>query len=218
MRLATLVPAAIGSLVVLSLTACVQADGPLMSRAPFISGDLYRCEDMIRSVNALRRLGKSEALKILSRHIRDNGPAGDPREEKKVFLLCRLLFINPKGWDRLKLGHPVPEINWNAAEHFPLFPIAVSDGVPFLLVQGYRMGGVGESPEDCVKACESLSLIPADLPEGGYAKAAQALVGSDEFQRLYSEAEDTKRMASVILRQTEHTPPVSEGRPSGSQK
>jgi hypothetical protein len=34
----------------------------LLSKAPAIQGEFYRCGDMVRAVNSLRHLGKEEAL------------------------------------------------------------------------------------------------------------------------------------------------------------
>jgi hypothetical protein len=78
--------------------------------------------------------------------------------------------------------------------------MAVSNGVPFLLIRGYRAGGfTGDSPEKTVELCEGFSLIPADLSETGYEKAAQELIKSEIFRKLYSTPEGRNEAADMLL-------------------
>ena len=83
----------------------------LLLKAPAVSGDSYRCEDMVRAVNALRRLGKAEAIAVLKGHLKDYDAFILPQEHEKILLVCRLLFSNPQGWATPGLGHPYPEVN-----------------------------------------------------------------------------------------------------------
>jgi len=95
------------------------------------SGEWYHCEQMVRAVNSLRRLGKEEALAVLKNHLRENDRYASPDQYWKLHLVCRLLFVNPQGWKFPRLGHAFPEIDWKVAEQLPQFPIALSHGVPF---------------------------------------------------------------------------------------
>jgi len=141
---------------------------------------------MVQCVNGLRQLGKEKALATLREHIRLNGISGDPGEEQKLLLVCRLLFVNPDGWKYPRIGHPSPDVDWNVADKFPFFPIALSDGVPFLLLNGSMSGGwTSDTGSACVNLCGHFSIITNDLPQTGYKKAAQDLINSEAFRRLY---------------------------------
>lgn len=171
-----------------------------LANAPRIEGNSYNCNDMVSCVNSLRRLGKTEALSSLRAHIRQNGQTGDPREESKSLLVCRLLFDNPAGWKPPRLGAPSPDVNWKIAGEFPLFPIAWAQGVPFLLLNGYQSGGfTSDTGAACVKICEGLPLISTDLPDSGYVEAAEALIVSERFRRLYTNNDDLRQAAHDLL-------------------
>ncbi len=151
----------------------------ILSKAPSIlRSQTYRCRDMVEVVNHLRRLGKDKALTVLREYLEISG------EDDRVLVICRLLFVNPKGWNPPGLGEPSPPINWKVAKEFPLFPIALSDRVPFLLV-GYQLGGMPEWAGRCLKLCEGLSLVEHDYPLSGYEKAARALIQTAAFRQLY---------------------------------
>jgi hypothetical protein len=141
---------------------------------------------MVHVVNRLRGLGKDQSLAVLREYTK--GEYAGIEDYLQVQLLCRLLFVNPKGWDRLYPGIFGSGFDHKALESFPLFPIALSDRVPFLLVSGYRVAGAMLPPTECLKSCESLSLVPEDYPLVGYEQAARDLTQAESFRRLYKEA------------------------------
>jgi hypothetical protein len=150
---------------------------------------------MVQVVNYLRKLGKEKCLAVLRSYLECDGG------NYAVLILCRLLFVNPKGWPQPSLGQPRPVVNKDVAKQFPLFPIAVSDNVPFLLVNGYRVEGVDESAADCVKLCEGLSLINKDYSTSDHEKAARTLTETESFRRLYLE-KDLQVMVEIVTGQT----------------
>lgn len=172
----------------------------MMRDAPSLSGYSYRCESTVKLVNYLRGLGKEKALTILRDYVRRD-PGVDHGE--RVVLLCRLLFVNPKGWSPPALGGESPAVRDGSERRFPLFPFAVTKGVPFYLLEGYNLAGLPEPPEACLDACEKFSLVPDDMALTGYKEAALALVGSTDFQELYRDKnpEDLREMREIILRQ-----------------
>ena len=189
----------VGLLCSLLFVACQQgAEGErgnaIVTNAPSIHGETYECGKMIKAVNDLRVLGKEKSLAVLRQYLLSDG------ETAKVLVICRLLFVNPKGWDAPSLGQAVPAIDKSVAKRFPLFPMALEDRVPFLLIQGYRAGGKGESAMKCLQFCETLSLITEDYPLSGYEKAGRALIQSESFRGLY-EKKDLRQMADMITRQ-----------------
>jgi hypothetical protein len=137
-----------------------------------IMGNLYNCDDMVKTINYLRRCGKGPALEILKGLIEDDKKQAKP-DNDNILLICRLLFVNPKGWEKPRLGYAFPSINTAAATNFPFFPLAISDGVPFLLVRGY-----------------------------GYQGAAQSLTQSEAFKQLYADKESLKSATDMIVNQS----------------
>jgi hypothetical protein len=167
----------------------------MLKRVPWILGDHYVCDEMVRAVNQLRRLGKDKSLAALRDYLAKS------REDDKVLVFCRLLFDNPMGWEPPVLGEPLPGIDKKVMKQFPLFPIAVSEGVPFLVIQGYRGGGRSESGAACIRLCEGLSVIKKDYSTSHYEKAARSLSQSESFRKLYEKEGDMREMVKTILRQ-----------------
>jgi len=110
----------------------------------------YKADSFIREAVKLQALGQTRALKKLQVMAQDR-EAGD-----RVIILCRLLFTNRPGSDFRgpRLGWAVfpggtDYIDW------PLEPVALVDGVPFLIVQGYRLSGLAESGAGYLNYCET---------------------------------------------------------------
>jgi hypothetical protein len=178
----------------------------LLSKAPAIQGQTYRCGDMVRAVNSLRHLGKERALAVLKNHLRQNDRYASAEQYWKLHLVCRLLFVNPEGWKYPRLGHAFPDLDWGVAERLPQFPMVLSQGVPFLLLRGYGMGGyTSDTAEKCVELCEKFPLISADLPEKDFQEAAQELIKNETFQKLYSTPAGRKEATEMILAQASGT-------------
>jgi len=175
-----------------------------LRNAPAILGNSFRCDQMVLAVNSLRRVGKAHALTVLKEHLRQFQETGEPRQQQKLLLVCRLLFINPKGWAPPKLGQPFPEVDWQVAKEFPLFPLAVSHEVPFLLLRGYGSGGfTSDTPARCLEICATFPIRETDLSETGYVEAAKALVGTSALQNLYSDLSSRSIAVEMILEQAE---------------
>jgi hypothetical protein len=121
-------------------------------------------------------------------------------DHEKVLVICRLLFVNPNGWEPPILGRPRPAINETIAKTFPLFPVALSDGTPFLLIDTYELDGLPEPATRCLKLCEGFELVKEDYPADGHEKAARALTQMDSFRQLYEE-EDRQQATEMILNQ-----------------
>ena len=175
-------------------TAAQNRDIAMLSKVPYIDGHVFDSGAMVQVVNHLRQLGKEKSLAVLKDYLATS------REDGKVLIICRLLFVNPNGWDHPGLGDPVPAINPTVAKQFPLFPIAVSDRVPFLLLRGYRLEGRGESAMPCLKLCEGLALVKEDYRLDEYEKSARALIQMEPFDKLYK-MRDRQQMADMILGQ-----------------
>jgi hypothetical protein len=176
-----------------------QPDNNLIKQAPGIDSD-YHCVNMVRAVNYLRGLGKAKALDALHNYFKENVGRGD--EQEKIILICRLLFVNPNGWQIPMLGTPDPPVTTNGMAHFPIFPLALSDGVPFLLVHGYSGDGMFDNPLDELRLCERLSIITNDLSQTNYAGACRDLIANTNFTQLYTER-GSDIMSNIIYQQAE---------------
>ncbi len=151
----------------------------------------YHPSRLIATVNALRRMGKERAIQILTIYASD--PADLPRNAD-VILICRCLFVSPPdGWPKPSLGGPHPTTEFDGERAFPLFPLVISDDIPFLLVQGYSLGGIGTTGIWQLRRCQNLPIRSHDMPEFDPVraeKAATKLIESAEFQALYASEKD----------------------------
>jgi hypothetical protein len=146
-----------------------------------ISSTTYSCKEMVESINALRHLGKDQALKVLKSDLKEN------KDEIKTMCICRVLFTNTNGWKPIAGVDMYREmVHTNVLEQFPLFPMALIDGVPFFIYRGFNFDGrLAEGAGEDLQLCEGFALIPGDLPGGDYKKAAYKLLQSESFLKLY---------------------------------
>jgi len=182
------------------LSKCLSAEddetATLVAKVRLVHGHRYKCAEMARIVNHLRKQGKDGALRLLRLHadrILEHG------QDEEMFLICRCLFENPQGWKPPPLGRPEPEIPQDTIKQIPFFPLMFSKGVPFFAIEGYYGG-----PTDLRKLlaeCEPLKLKATDLPLDNYDAAAQALVASEAFKQLYPDTAVRKAMSKMILLQ-----------------
>jgi hypothetical protein len=120
-----------------------------MSGKLSITGDSgYKVDNCIDALATLQGLGKDKASAILQKF------AKDPRHSAMVIVLCQLLFT-PKaeavfrrpGLERTRFLGGTTSAAW------PLAPVEVVDGVPFLITQSYDRAGQAELTESYVKYC-----------------------------------------------------------------
>ncbi len=166
----------------------------MLEKAARVNGGEFKCPEMVHIVDHLKQLGKEKSLATLREYLLNT------RDNSKVHIVCRLLFDNPKGWQSPWLGKPSPDINQDAAMKFPLFPVCLSKGVPFLLVRSYEVDGKVDLASECLDLCKGLSMIAKPYPMVDYEKAALALTESEPFRQLYANTE-RDGMTEMILRQ-----------------
>jgi len=174
----------------------------ILERIPPIYGDLYRTEDLVNVVNNLRSLGKEKAIRELREFVKRTNAKGDGKRNG-VFLVCRCLFENPYGWVPPNIGRESPPLAQESLEKWPYFPLAFSDGVPFLITQGYSLGGRGEQPEHLLDACEKLQLVRKGLPTTGYDDADRTLIKDAKFSETFPDDVTRKRVSAMLLKQAE---------------
>jgi hypothetical protein len=163
----------------------------LMSLPDFYEGgNGYRCDPYIRAAVRLQSLGREAALKALKELVREEG------EGKRAIILCRMLFAKRPGGEfrRPLLGGAV-FLGGTSYSDWPLEPIEVVDGVPFLIVKGYILLGHAESSEryldyciaDCVwNRVPFESKTPAET-----AKALAKLIHAAKWKRPLRDGERT---------------------------
>jgi hypothetical protein len=106
-------------------------------------GQDYKVDPYIRAAMDLQAMGEGKASSIL---LRAECPA--------VYILCRMLYTPRKQaqFRRPLIGHAFFLGGTQYAE-WPLEPIELVDGVPFLITRGYGIAGMPEWPEQYAKYC-----------------------------------------------------------------
>jgi hypothetical protein len=167
-----------------------------------IYGYTYRCKTFLKCINTLRASGKTSAVIALREYIQGSSANASPIQIRKLMYVCRLVFENPTGWPQLGLETSEPAVNRDIAKLFPTFPMAISDGVPFMLIDGYSFGGISfESGVTDVYQCQHLPIFKWKIPVSGCRPAAQKLVASENFQKLYKNINDRIKMTQEVLDQ-----------------
>jgi hypothetical protein len=114
----------------------------------FFGTDKYRIDPYITAAASLRAVRKEKAASLLM------SLAKDRERSIAAFILCRMLFTaKPNGDFRCPgLGQPF-FVGDTPADYWPLVPIQIVDGVPFLVVKGYALAGSPESAAGYVRYC-----------------------------------------------------------------
>jgi hypothetical protein len=125
--------------------------------APSVGARDFNPAMLVRAVNRLHALGKEQAIAELRRFLKistrsfcvERDPANiDTCDNQCVFLIVRLLFepAEPTGKrPEMRIGamRPSPP---EGDRSWPLFPLALQDDIPFILIRGVILSGVPEDP------------------------------------------------------------------------
>jgi hypothetical protein len=191
------------------LDACVahRPSVPSLSALPnfYFDPRAYRVDPYIDAAVALQSLGPSRALDRLHTMAQERDfadPSGLIRlgAAARMSVLCRMLF-KPKIGSQLRpplvggaiyLGDSTPSLQ-PASSDWPLEPIEIVDGVPFLIVTGYFLAGLAEPAEDYLEYC-STNGIWVDhryhlKTPGDKQKALQKLLASSRWKIPLGEQE-----------------------------
>lgn len=169
---------------------------PIFGETGVIPGS-FRSNDFAVEVNRLRGLGRDRALAELSSRSNKSLLNGE-----QVLYLVLFVFDIPSASKSFALGEPQPSIRKGEAEKWGLFPFALVDGHPILLVRGFRMGGRGTSVEEVIKNCRSLQVATGRLKESVGEAHLKKFFAEKRFQELYENDEDRKSMEILILKQS----------------
>jgi hypothetical protein len=150
----------------------------------------YRVDPYITAAGKLKAVGKDEAVKLLrAAAVKDSVSPPDP-----VIHLCRMLFTPKKGGEFRRPGLDLPEcLGGSNGKAWALEPIEIVDGVPFLIVSGYTLGGVPEPTVDyvdyCSKKCEWGSSEYRAKSDAEKKAALEKLLSSKKWKRPLEEWE-----------------------------
>ncbi len=140
----------------------------------------YTVDPYLQVASRLQALGKDKAVEML----RDCSK----KDNNRTYVLCRMLFApKPKSTFRRPLYGAPYFLGGSILESWDREPIEIVDGVPFLIVQGYMLGGKPEPGEKylgyCVKECnwnpEKFTVKTAEQKN----KALEKLLASRKFKK-----------------------------------
>jgi hypothetical protein len=182
-------------------------------------GHVFSSQGMVEIVNELRHLGKDKALEALGEYyaVQSDVAGAHEMRELNVVCVCRVLFVPPNGiWQELWFDSPGmnnldgPGYNPAGRRGFPMYPMALSEGFPFLLITGWerpngRSGPIPDEGKRHLQICSTLSMISKDLPTSGFDTAAQKLVDSNAFKGLFVGRPPGDTYRAMILKQATNT-------------
>jgi len=164
--------------------------------------ETYNPARILATTNKLIALGPQDAYASLLQYgvktMPLNGPFDIWHRDYYLAWLC-LLVYDP----RSDTGLPIPMFGLPAFPNtggyddhgrlmglapWPRFPLALSRGVPFLLVSGYALGGLPEAGDDFLKRCQAhgdFHATPYAIPTRHEAKIAlDGLISSPPWKAL----------------------------------
>ncbi len=186
-----------------------------LSAVPGLSGGAFDPRPLVRAVNALHPLSESAALDVIAEYLRV-APPWLTEETDGVFLVLRSLFVpraRGAAHPPMHVGAPEPALP-NPALAL-MFPLAIVDDVPLLLVSGYMLGGQPEQPaahlawyrSNAVRRAAPLS----PRPERAWNNFAASPLGQS-FVRVADTAGKIMLMEQVLrLVSDAYRPPLAQG-------
>lgn len=168
---------------------------PKTTLPKMISGS-YRVDPYIEMAIELQSLGRNAAIDRL--HLLANEPANDDG----VKVLCRMLFKPRSGGDFRPPGMgAVSFCGDTSAADWPLAPIEIVDGVPFLIIWDYSILGYVEEGawylEYCQKSCDWVSTPFKSKSKAEKTAALQSLLLSTKWKRKLN-AEELHKLSQQI--------------------
>ena len=167
-----------------------QQDQVSLKDLPDVQMGAFRVDPYIRAATALQSLGKDKASDTLLKLSKNR------EQVHQVVVLCRMLFVKKaKGeFRRPGIGAALFLGGTDYAD-WPLEPIELVDGVPFLITRGYTLLGQAEPAEKYVRYC----IQQCDWNDGQFKpkteqekrKALDKLLASSKWKVQLNEQEKT---------------------------
>jgi hypothetical protein len=153
-----------------------------------VSHGSYKTDPYIHAAAKLQSLPKYKAYEALSTFAKDR------KQNKKVIVLCRMLFTAKRDGDFRAARIGVPGLLGDTEdEDWPLQPIDLVDGVPFLIAVGFEGSGIPESGESyldyCINNCawSNSAFTPRSIAEKQ--KALEKLLASSKWKAELNKVE-----------------------------
>jgi hypothetical protein len=148
----------------------------------------FKCDAYIEAATAIQALGPKRGLIALAKFSADSPDRTMP-VDMRLIILCRMLFVKrpfPGEFRRPGIGAPV-FLGGTTHDDWPLEPIELVDGVPFLITMGYSLAGLPESAERylayCMANCDWNSFQFQPKTHSEKAVALSRLLGSGKWKR-----------------------------------
>jgi CubicO group peptidase (beta-lactamase class C family) len=159
-----------------------------LGELPGIESGEYKVDPYIEFAIRLQGLGKKDAIKKLEE-------LSQEARIEKIAVLCRMLF-QPK--ENSEFSRPNVSRSTYAGgtdeKDWPLDPIEIIDGIPFVIVRGYRLTGMPASGElhlkYCISKCEWNDFKYEHKTQDQKQKALEKLLSSKKWK---SELEDHEK-------------------------
>jgi hypothetical protein len=159
----------------------------------------YKIDPLLRTAEVLQKMGKDEACRRLLTLIEEKEGDGVPVRE-----LCRLVFKAKKGSDfrRPRGGHGF--LGGSSYDDWPLDPLAVVDGVPFVVTESLLFNNAGtwaESEKDylkyCMKECDWNDAKFAPKSKAEKEKALEKLLSSKKWKEPLTDEQRERLRAQI---------------------
>jgi hypothetical protein len=187
--------------------ALAQGKEAPLKNLPALRAGTYKADPYIRAAAMLQTLSKGEAYNALLVLVKEAD------QNSQTVVLCRMLF-SPKTngeFRRARIGG-AKFLGDTGYEDWPLEPIEVVDGVPFLITYGYKLSGVAESAGSyliyCIRNCDWGRDRFAPRSKEEKHKALGKLLASPKWKRGLDEDEKAFLVSQV----------TTEGEKPGSDK
>ncbi len=150
------------------------------------------CFDLARTANRFIALGEEQSTKDLKRlcELSKNDLVLESDMREQIGWICRLLFVPTPGRVIRAPMFGGLSLPWNSMtrEDWPFYPLAESEGVFFVLSQGYMLAGFPEDPQDYLEHCRATGVFRTKvLPvptEGGAQQSLSRLLTSKGWLKI----------------------------------
>lgn len=152
----------------------------------------FNAATLVQAANHYIGLGEARAVEALMALDGYDPAAMDRgiRMNERIGWVCRIVFQGDEGKplrEPMYGGLSLPYLTM-PLERWPLYPVAESDGVFFVLSEGYDLEGVAESARGYIDYCRTTgkfrkSMVPVPT-QGEAIKAFDTLKGSDRWKKI----------------------------------
>ena len=172
----------------------------------------YKVDPFIRAAVVLQKMGKEKACEKMLEL------AANPERGNRVIVLCRMLFKKKAAGEFRPPALGQPEFFGGTTHNdWPLVPIELVDGVPFLITRGYSLEGKAESAKDylkyyCMKECAWNEFAFKEMDQEPKQSALDELLASPKWKVPLGDAEK-----KFLAEQIKSPEPAKGGNPAPKQ-